>query len=92
MTWIQGELQPDGSRLAIGDRSGLHCGEGLDLKVQGQWLRGRIEADGNGRWYWTDNTIRINLRPGLEVRQWDGRGEWPRPGYDRTHEGPSRGR
>jgi len=77
MSWIMGRLVrvPDSGkppRLGIEGQSSLHCGEALEIRVQGHWLRGRVEYDDRLRWYWTDNQVMVLLRLGMEARQWDG--------------------
>ena len=30
---------------------GLHCGEGMEIMVDGEWIHTRIEMDLNSKWY-----------------------------------------
>ena len=30
---------------------GLHCGEGMEVMIDGKWIRTRIEMDINSKWY-----------------------------------------
>lgn len=30
---------------------GLHCGEGMEVMVDGKWIHTRIEMDINSKWY-----------------------------------------
>ncbi len=30
---------------------GLHCGEGMEVMINGKWIRTRIEMDINSKWY-----------------------------------------
>lgn len=41
---------PDDDRWMLGDRE-LHCGDALQVMVNGQWRKTRMEMDGNNEWY-----------------------------------------
>jgi hypothetical protein len=43
-------LNSDG-RLAIDDWTYFTCGSAIELKICGQWIKTRIEGDGNGKYY-----------------------------------------
>lgn len=55
--WMEGRLgynaENDRYGLLVTDlweHDGFHCGEGLQVKVDGKWVDTRIEMDSNG-WY-----------------------------------------
>lgn len=71
---IQGELvyMPDSDRYAIMDGAdvlhpGLHCGEPLDVLIDGTWIPDRIEYD--GVWYLVKSDLRGAGLDGQSVRQ-----------------------
>lgn len=79
MTYEAGILvsQPDGRRaIQPGDRPvsdlyGLHCGDGLEIWLEGRWLTGRVEYDSQG-WYWTDDRRSVVLVPRMRARGYVG--------------------
>lgn len=82
MNWQTGKLVllggSDRFHLVTGEqRIEFHCGDSLEMKWDGQWLRGRVEFSDRLGWYWTNNRQGYRLRAGDEVRVWDGR-TWPR--------------
>lgn len=38
---------------------GLHCGEGMEVMVDGKWIHTRIEMDINSKWYLVAGCRRI---------------------------------
>lgn len=46
--------QNDRYGLLISDlweHDGFHCGEGLEVEIDGSWIRTRMEMDSNRNWY-----------------------------------------
>lgn len=92
MAWQEGELMllhgSDRFHLCgAAGRKELHCGDPLELKIEGAWRRGRVELSDRLGWYWTDNREHARLLQGNEARVWDS-WRWPpreqeRSGRDR---------
>lgn len=83
MAWVSGKLVLLGGSerfhlLTAAERVEFHCGDPLELKWEGEWLRGRVEFSDRLGWYWTNNRNGYRLLAGDEVRIWDGR-TWPQP-------------
>lgn len=50
--YVEGVLYlNENERLAVDDWHELHCGWGVALKLCGKWVKTRIEADMNGKYY-----------------------------------------
>ncbi|HYF90940.1 MAG TPA: DUF5348 domain-containing protein [Symbiobacteriaceae bacterium] len=90
MKWLTGYMSPmaDSNRLALtapGQEIPFHCGQRLELLLDGCWQRGWVEYSDSLGWYFTDAHRNLRLLVGDEVRVWDGR-EWPRAAQDRDFE------
>ena len=42
------------------EHTGFHCGEGLEVMVDGKWVQTRMEMDNNKRWYLVGTPYRGN--------------------------------
>ncbi|NMB64038.1 MAG: DUF5348 domain-containing protein [Spirochaetes bacterium] len=60
----------DGKRFAI-DGYYWTCGDSIEIYDDGEWLKGRIEANNDGQYYATDGLWVIYLKEGLKVRAVD---------------------
>lgn len=54
-----------------GDEVELHCGYGLDVLVNGEWVHTRIEMDGKNEYYLVGCPVTLDdvVRYGLPVRR-----------------------
>lgn len=41
--------------------TGFHCGEGLEVRVDGKWIETRMEMDMERNWYLAGTPFRCNL-------------------------------
>lgn len=94
MQWQTGDLQllcgSDRFHLCTPDgrRTELHCGDPLEIRLDGRWERGRVEWSTRLGWHWTNNQMDRRMLAGDEARVWASRFEWPpreqqRPSIDR---------
>lgn len=63
-------VQPGGRPLE--SLYGLHCGDGLELWINGHYVPGRVENAPRTGWYWTDNLRSVPLQPGMKARGYTG--------------------
>ena len=87
--WRSGELQlkhgSDRFSLRTPERRiEFHCGDPMDIRLDGRWQRGRVEWSPRLGHYWTDNQVNRRILTGGEVRVWDG-GIWPQREESRGH-------
>jgi hypothetical protein len=80
---MEGKLYLNNSkRLAINEWTYFTCGSAIELKICGQWIKTRIEADANGKYY----------AVGLKYKQSDLIGIIARVGAkERAEERPTKG-
>lgn len=66
--WIEGRLGYNGSNDRYGllvmdlwEHNGFHCGEGLQVLVDDNWIDTRMEMDNARNWYLVGTEYRGNL-------------------------------
>lgn len=42
--------------LWVNGKEGLHCGQGLEVCIGGEWVEDRLEMKNDGTWYLVNNT------------------------------------
>lgn len=48
--------------------TGLHCGECVEVLVNGKWVQDRIEMSGDGNWYLVESKLKGNELEHLQVK------------------------
>lgn len=56
------------NNLDLWEVEGLHCGEGLEVLVNNEWIKTRIELSSSNGWYLVGTQLKGDDLEGLKVR------------------------
>lgn len=54
--------------MDLWENDGLHCGQGLEIYINGEWRNDRIEMMRDNVWYLVESKLKGNQLEGLKCR------------------------
>ncbi|NFH01588.1 hypothetical protein FC831_15195 [Clostridium botulinum] len=56
------------NNMDIWENDGLHCGQGLEVCINDEWIKDRLEMTWDKVWYLVESDLKGNQLEGIKIR------------------------